>query len=413
VTAASDPDILAGVERWARVRGLWRGSEFDARKCSADGLHVVGPVPGDLSFYIMATNPPTAVQVHRTSPAIALAWALLVETDTGPVDVGRCPACVKRGGPMEWRQAFGEFEQTHAWDGYWAQEDAPWTTRTLFGSKPTHGDELYLRPRRYLLVGSRPCPTCSSTGRETKPAARLLLDAASEDATTHAALSVHADHLQAAGDPRGELLALALGPWYGEPTERISKTYTADSRDTALRSIPDADGRGPGWTVELRGPSGQGPARLSPPEWTAVVTSPERGHPGTAPALRWLEWLTWAREFAAELKAQARPWTRDEFMLVHLHVDERMAALAWQALVMVRAFGRWQLLAPPALNMGFDYPTATLAFGSPDHERLDVVAYIDPVAFTVTGIASHTAQTRAGPGRWAGPDGLAPHRRGG
>jgi hypothetical protein len=95
MTAASEPDILAGVERWARVRGFNRGhAQGVLWHC---GLHAFG------NFTIYVPNS-FSTPTWSVAPAIALAWALLVETDAGPVDVGRCPACVARGGPMEWEQ---------------------------------------------------------------------------------------------------------------------------------------------------------------------------------------------------------------------------------------------------------------------------------------------------------------------
>ncbi len=154
----------------------------------------------------------------EVSPALALAWALLVETDAGPVDVGPCP-------------------------------DAP----QCEGGMADSGGET---PWGYPI--SIPCPACNGTGRETIPVARLLLDAASGDASARDRLLVHADQLQAEGDPRGELLALALGPW----------------------SAP-----GPTLAAEL--------------EASPMPAPCGRNFSGTAAALRWLEWLTWAREFDA------------------------------------------------------------------------------------------------------------------
>jgi hypothetical protein len=165
---------------------------------------------------------------------------------------------------VEWRHAFAVLEQTVAWRGFWETERAPWSTALHYA------DAREWQPRRYRIVGSRPCPACTGTGRESIPIARLLLDAAQpcsfcEDVgdvgTLHRrpclhclprqSLRAHADRLQAEGDPRGELLALALGPW-SYPSITMAST---DSQDVYAN------------------------------------------HAGTAAALRWLEWLTWAREF--------------------------------------------------------------------------------------------------------------------
>jgi hypothetical protein len=276
MTAASDPDILAGVERWARVRGLWRGSEFDARNCASAGLHIVGPVPGDMSFYIMASDPPAAVQVHRASPAIALAWALLVETDAGPVDVGWCPVCKGAG--------------------------------SIPGERPS-----WANPH-----GEPPEPCGCYGGRDAIPAARLLLDAANGDAAARAALYVHADHRQAIGDPRGDLLALALGPWSGEPTR--SDWFYASTEETSALMVAD------GWT---RGPAKVPGVRLTHVGRRVAAWPFSRPVlPGTADALRWLEWLTWAREFAAEHHADPRAG----FMRRSAGAPQQALDYAWSAL---------------------------------------------------------------------------------
>jgi hypothetical protein len=285
MTAASDPDILAGVERWARVRG-WRRQT----RRSGDGWNNSSGQPWDVvpegdRVWVGGRRP---YSEHEVSPALALAWALLVETDADPVDVGRCPACVKRGGPTEWRHAFGPPDEAIAWRGYWEKEPTPWATALLFA------DDRAWQPRRYHLVGSRPCPVCSGTGRETIPAARLLLDAVSGDATAHGHLAVHADRLQAKGDPRGELLALALGPWSGEPTR--SEWFYASTEETSALMVAD------GWT---RGPAKVPGVRLTHTGRRVAAWPFSRPVlPGTADALRWLEWLTWAREFEREREFQ-------------------------------------------------------------------------------------------------------------
>lgn len=261
MTAASDPDILAGVERWARVR-----------RSAGDGQNVAHIVCDGHEWRVWTGTSIERMHVHvglwrtganrnclgewQVPPALALAWALLVESDAGPVDVGRCPDCDGRG-------------------------------RFWYDGEDCHPP------------GMVECPVCAS-GRKTISAARLLLDAASGDAKAREALLVEADRLAFAGDPIGELLGWALILWTGKPTAPIVLTFTAATQRDARRQFMAhlADDKREGWVLCMLGPSWQGPANRPPEEWTAAATSPERGHPHTAESLRWLEWLTWAREFA-------------------------------------------------------------------------------------------------------------------
>ncbi len=277
MTAASDPDILAGVERWARVRGFVMHSRtgYDRNwKGTGWGIHV-NPLPPGGSLLIVpdGVNELMGVEVP---PALALAWALLVETDASPVDVGRCPACEGEGWLVE-----HEAEHEH--------DSRQWEP---FPRAAVEARRIAARPRAGSDSGSREplaCPACNGTGRETIPVARLLLDAATNGARSSAdgksimrdadRLLVHADHLQAASAHGwGEMLAWALGPWSGEPKEPVWH---------------------PAWAAE-------------------VITF---GHPHTAAALRWLEWLTWGRELIA-----GQP--RREWHQRNPHIDPPIAAAA-------------------------------------------------------------------------------------
>jgi hypothetical protein len=277
VTAASEPDILAGVERWARVRGLTLSQD---------------PIKHGLSWGV-APRAVHGVTVwcwaddsgeHRLSPALALAWALTVETDAAPVDVGRCPACMGKRGWSEWL-----FEQhelgPHPYSGMGFSDRvhelnvAGWETWKAVVKAPLRNFE----GRRIATIpAARPCPACSGTGRESIPAARLLLDAATGDTRALEHLPKHADRLQLAGDPLGELLGLAMGPWAGEPVdcgpcddERCENGLT-DSGGVTQWDTP----------AMVRCPSCSGSGRLL-------------GHPHTAAALAWLERLTDARQEAS------------------------------------------------------------------------------------------------------------------
>jgi hypothetical protein len=281
MTAAGDPDILAGVERWARVRDLWMGDGG----CEIVTWRVGGSLAGCRIFEYSQRNS------RSVSPALALTWALLVETDAGPVDVGRCRTCRGRECMWTWAQSIRTGLHFIAVD-----EAAGWREHGWHAEVVQCGEYW-----RHIRAKAKRCPACSGTGRETIPVTRLLLDAASGDAAARAALSVHADHLQATGDPRGELLALALGPWPGEPTR--FEWFYASTEETSALMVAD------GWT---RGPAKVPGVRLTHAGRRVAAWPFSRPVlPGTAPALRWLEWLTWAREFAAGREAQA-PTLRDE-----------------------------------------------------------------------------------------------------
>lgn len=331
-TAAPPSDILRAVERWARVRGFaFGGSPHDGQvwqlSPDARGTEV------NIWHHVGEPAPPWTV-----SPAIALAFALLVESGAASVDVGRCPACVARSGPrklvtVEWDSAISLITVEHF--GQWG-----WVG----------GEGRFVIAGQQYVPMSRPCPACTGTGRETLPAQRLLLDAVPVGSSVEYAVGIddhfapgwqannesdghtvvreecpprdgrarfrlwrfapgvemsrpvllaHADQLQATGDPLGTLLAWALTLWTGEPTTPIRRTASARLAADAYELLPidwaqrwesERD-----WTVAV--------CQTGTDEWTATSTFHLRGHPHTAEALRWLEWLTWAREFAAEREA--------------------------------------------------------------------------------------------------------------
>jgi hypothetical protein len=174
--AASEPGILAGLERWARLRGFVMHSRtgYD-RNWKGGGWSIhVNPLPprGSLLIVPDGVNELMGIEV---SPALALAWALTVETDAASVDVGRCPDCDGRG-------------------------------RFWYDGEDCHPP------------GMVECPVCNS-GRMVIAAARLLLDAVNGDARALEYLPKYADRLAFGGDPLGEALGLALGPWAGEPVD--------------------------------------------------------------------------------------------------------------------------------------------------------------------------------------------------
>ena len=214
----------------------------------------------------------------EVSPAIALAWAILVESEPPPppVDVGPCPECKGKGTVRA---------TTWGWDTDAAARGAVWRLgyEALFTEHHTKD--------AWTATYERPCHACDRSGRKLAPVPRLLLDATKPctrcddtgaiDRETQArpcpdcgprqALRVLADELQAAGDERGQLLAWALGPWSGEPS--------------ACGECPKCNGFGRSHCDCSTGVS-RGHGQLF-------------GYPHTAEAVRWLEWLTWARDIRA------------------------------------------------------------------------------------------------------------------
>ncbi len=234
-TAASEPAILAGVEQWARLCGFVMHSRTGYDRQWTDkrwGIHV-NPLPPKGSLLISPDG--DELRGVEVSPATALAWALLVETEAESVDVGRCPACAKRGGPMEWSHGGAWVGGPDRIDGDVAKSyvGSGWSTSWVLLSEPLICGETH----RLLLA--RPCPACNGTGREHIPAARLLLDVASGDTTARDMLLVHANYLQTKADPRGDLLMWALCLW--AVPARVSDCAGASPSDPDLRLAHTAE----------------------------------------------------------------------------------------------------------------------------------------------------------------------------
>jgi hypothetical protein len=213
MTVATHEQQRDAVEAWARGRVWLAGRMVDrwglAESWEPEQIRVVlREHDGRVAVYIgkpRGADGPRA-DVWTVSMPVALAWALLVELGADSVDAGKCQACVKRGGPTEWRQAFGSFQETMDWEGYWAREAPPWTAK-LHWASPTDADTWKAKVTNYRLVAQRPCPACNGTGREVIPIARALLG---DDPKVRACLHTEADRLLAANDPVGMALAWGL-----------------------------------------------------------------------------------------------------------------------------------------------------------------------------------------------------------
>jgi len=181
--AASEAEILLVLDRWARVRGFTLDADPVKHGLSWGFLLR----DGEIMVWHWADDP---LVEHVRSSALALAWALLVESEPPPVDVGPCPKCKGHGAVYE------------------GSALVSWCTGAVYEAS--------------ALVSW--CTACGpgyglGSGRKLTPASRLLLDATT-DAAAREALDVHAEvKLRDRGDPLGELLGWALGLWTGEPSD--------------------------------------------------------------------------------------------------------------------------------------------------------------------------------------------------
>ena len=256
-----DHEIIEVVAAWAGARGLWRATApgvaglWEA-ELGADDLVVVrrgDPARKQLWRRIVSSSKKSPFSHDldwRVEPVVALAWALALEVGgDATLDVGPCPACHGEGSrrvPDQGRSTFS------------------------FSS----GDAI-----TYTA-----CPACDGTGRERRGLAVAVLDAcprASElarlarfvsaaDLGCLDALAVHADALQAAGDPLGDVLAHYLTRWLHGHREGVTEAVallrargrgisavallracTAEreaKREAAVRAEIEAGGeRQPGW----------------------------------------------------------------------------------------------------------------------------------------------------------------------
>ncbi len=189
MTEATDQEMRVAVERWARARGWWWGRAGTSIQpasqvpwwlvLAADGLVLVRSCSRLVDFDEHNDWGEDGVVDCAVSVHAALIWALVIEAELPPVDMGRCPS-------------------PYCEDG-----------RTDSGGVTQYDSPINI-----------PCPDCSGTGREHREVARLLLDAQPThrgnpavyvwtkpgDPTSTGALHVLADRLQP------DLLRRADGP---------------------------------------------------------------------------------------------------------------------------------------------------------------------------------------------------------
>lgn len=238
-TTATASGMIAALERWAIASERWNSSSADWRLSPhGDGVHIF--------------RDPKSWSV---TPEVAIAWALTVGDCLPPVDTGRCLACVNRSVPgrklatSEWFADWDNSGSRLATERHYRESGkkgrgAGWKTLLCqpHDPRPSEGingtQQPWLRARRagepeprwFYLIAWRPCPACNGTGRETRDAACLVLDAAAREklggcgeevSTTHRSgdvvagdhLRVLVDHLQARGERLGTTLACMLRLW--------------------------------------------------------------------------------------------------------------------------------------------------------------------------------------------------------
>lgn len=256
-TTASDAEMLAAVERWARARG-WLVTQhahgqvdhwlFDDRPRWEQGTGGGECRAGNARIWL--PRPAENVEWRDVDPHTALLWALSVEAGV-TVDVGRCPACVKRGGRDEWIYAHTTRERDWLKKHEYAWSCGAWS---------------WVGPVKIWPM-SRPCTACNGTGRDIREDARLVLDAVppNEDPQTVAeiearrwalmiearkaraqsreVLCVEADRLQGTGDPLGLWLALWLADKREGTADAVAKLHPWDLADRLLAKYREAQER--------------------------------------------------------------------------------------------------------------------------------------------------------------------------
>lgn len=195
---ATDPEILAAVEAWARARGYWEQPPIESRPWSVRWQFSAK----DARLEIRRWHP-GGVDSWVVPPLVALAWALCVEAGD-VVDVGRCPACVKRGGcpdcngtGVDRREAARlvlDAAPRTMERGWWRHAEMPGDIPRLVDASGRIRIDPFVRLE---VDGER------RTAFWTEPGDQASIDA----------LTVHAERLMLDGSDLGELLALYLTRW--------------------------------------------------------------------------------------------------------------------------------------------------------------------------------------------------------
>jgi hypothetical protein len=188
-TIATREEMHRALERWAFGRGC-------LNTASTLSFSPIG-------WALLTDGRLTVHRKGRTAPwypdlPTALVWAIAVEANLPPVDVGRCPACVARSGrgklaTMVWASAFAELEAD--------ANSASNSLQTIVRPRVKSPDSAAfcsrwcraMRAHGWIAhedVAYRPCPQCDGTGRDVRDVASMVLDA--ERPAAHFLITVRA-----------------------------------------------------------------------------------------------------------------------------------------------------------------------------------------------------------------------------
>lgn len=157
MTIATTEEILTAVERWSRAAKI-RIGDYPAPDRRWEITMVE---PGKVGIAQRDGKGGLVAESVQVDPATALAFCLALDSGL-TVDVGRCPLCAGKG-----RLTF----------------DAPHDADL---SKLLYREGVQGWTRDYDAGNwTRPCPDCNATGRDTREAVRLVLDAVPSRTTLH------------------------------------------------------------------------------------------------------------------------------------------------------------------------------------------------------------------------------------
>lgn len=306
MSVATEAEMLAEVKAWAEARG-WLRRPDDAVKAKWHGR---GPWCVEMFAFQADAHPELRgpfVQVwaeaqrnaplFRVSPAVALAWAILVESEPPPADVGPCRTCRGRRRWSWWEQGTGLRAQWLSWaqlldrdpeggGSALALAGAPWSEGSLLRWDRTGQTEQYrngvvvestIGGWRSTVTGT--CPACHGSGRKFVPVPRRLLDATTDPAS-RAEEYVRADWLLASGHPSGLALAWALRWSDGEGVLDGTGEAAMLVRWLAVARVPRCPtcNTRRGVCCSCGGDLGPGPHELAPDPYAEELHGDDRLH---------------------------------------------------------------------------------------------------------------------------------------
>jgi hypothetical protein len=187
------------VRQWAYARKFMRGHGFVAGESTwcFEENHATGGL-----LVQMLGSDGRYTKYWHPSPLVALAWAIVVESEAASVYVGKCKATQPdpNGFPTTYPCRRGAVPKWIAVDNMSDDNERPEFTW-------------------WMRDGAMTCPACGGTTLAFTPLAVLLLDVTAGDETGRANLSAHQDQLLAVNNPIGELIAWVLNLWTREEVD--------------------------------------------------------------------------------------------------------------------------------------------------------------------------------------------------